>query len=268
MFGRDPGGSSRLQVAIQPRAKLTHLATWYCWSWKVCRCVHISGKDEKSQSDRGDECRKAARRNILFLAKTHRTLHDCIFFATLVYQLASDFPSYRSGNIGNYVRGLYDESMMNLVLSVDLPYEDFFSPLTHSETSANFAKHCVYNFIMTLPFTEDELNKAGLLGEGESLSLFAQLSLFTLQCINLQGQQCKGPSSPRVPSSPALSDATMVSNVSALTFTRDAAVSVHGPNKYERTSYYNGTTGGSDHPDLVYRLDFLTMPFPQAIMSF
>ena len=127
----------------------------------------------------------------------------------------------------------------------------------------------------TLPFTEDELNKAGLLGEGVS-KLAAQvlktmrehlgllkLSLFTLQCIDLQGQQRKGPSSPRVPGSPALSDVTMASN---LTFASDAsAVSVHGPDEYERTSYYNGITGDSDHPGLVYRSDFLTMPFPKPV---
>lgn len=93
-----------------------------------------------------------------------------------------------------------------------------------------------------------------------------KLSLFTLQCIDLQGQQRKGPSSPRVPGSPALSDVTMASNLSALTFASDAAaVSVHGPDEYERTSYYNGITGDGDHPDLVYRSDILTTPFPKPV---
>ncbi|KAH9963593.1 hypothetical protein BC827DRAFT_1192921 [Russula dissimulans] len=45
-----------------------------------------------------------------------------------------------------------------------------------------------------------------------------KLSLFTLQCIDLLIQQRKGSSSPRVPSSPALSDVTTASNLSALTF--------------------------------------------------
>jgi hypothetical protein len=43
------------------------------------------------------------------------------------------------------------------------------------------------------------------------------------------------------------------------------AVSVHGPDEYERTSYYNGITGDGDHPGLVYRSDFLTTPFPKPV---
>jgi hypothetical protein len=58
----------------------------------------------------------------------------------------------------------------------------------------------------------------------------------------------------------------MPSNLSALTFASDdTAVSVHGPDEYERTSYYNGITGDGDHPDLVYRSDFLTTPFPKPV---
>ena len=69
-----------------------------------------------------------------------------------------------------------------------------------------------------------------------------------------------------MPGSPAPSDATMTSNLSALTFASDATVvSVHGPNEYERTSYYNGITGDGHHPDLVYRSDFLTTPFPKPV---
>ncbi|KAF8337086.1 uncharacterized protein EI90DRAFT_3014028 [Cantharellus anzutake] len=90
-----------------------------------------------------------------------------------------------------------------------------------------------------------------------------ELSLFALQCVGLQGQQRKAHSSPRVP---ALSDVTMASNLSALTFASDATTaSMHDPNVYEKTSYYNGITGDSDHPDLVYRLDFLTTPFPKPV---
>ncbi|KAF8322350.1 uncharacterized protein EI90DRAFT_2977716 [Cantharellus anzutake] len=90
-----------------------------------------------------------------------------------------------------------------------------------------------------------------------------KLSLFALQCVGLQGQQRKAHSSPRVP---ALSDVTMASNLSALTFASDATTaSVHDPDVYEKTSYYNGITGDGDHPDLVYRSDFLTTPFPKPV---
>lgn len=58
----------------------------------------------------------------------------------------------------------------------------------------------------------------------------------------------------------------MSSNPSALTFAGDATVvSEHGPDVYERTSHYNGITGDGDHPDLVYRSDFLTTPFPKPV---
>jgi hypothetical protein len=39
-------------------------------------------------------------------------------------------------------------------------------------------------------------------------------------------------------------------------------ISQHTPSKYERAIYYNGSTGDSDHPELIYRSDFLT-PFPK-----
>ncbi|KAH9053302.1 hypothetical protein EDB87DRAFT_1676842 [Lactarius vividus] len=39
----------------------------------------------------------------------------------------------------------------------------------------------------------------------------------------------------------------------------------HTPDKYERTSYYNGITGDGDYPELVYRSDFLTTPFPKPV---
>jgi hypothetical protein len=53
------------------------------------------------------------------------------------------------------------------------------------------------------------------------------------------------------------------SNLSALTSTSDATVvSQCTPNEYERTSYYNGI---ADHPELVYRSDFLTIPFPKPV---
>ncbi|KAF9064852.1 hypothetical protein BDP27DRAFT_1425347 [Rhodocollybia butyracea] len=45
-------------------------------------------------------------------------------------------------------------------------------------------------------------------------------------------------------------------------------LSVHGPNEYERTSYYNDITGDDEHPDLVYRSDYLTTPFPKPTGGF
>jgi hypothetical protein len=69
-----------------------------------------------------------------------------------------------------------------------------------------------------------------------------------------------------VPGSPALSDVTMASNLSALTSASDAtAASVHSPDEYEKTSYYNDITGDGDHPVLVYRSDFLTTPYPKPV---
>ena len=58
----------------------------------------------------------------------------------------------------------------------------------------------------------------------------------------------------------------MATSLSALTFASNAtADSVHGPDEYEKMSYYNGITGDADHPYLVYRSDFLTMPFPKPV---
>ena len=56
------------------------------------------------------------------------------------------------------------------------------------------------------------------------------------------------------------------SNLSALTLASDATVvSQYTPDEYERTSYYNGVTGDNDHPELIYRSDFLTTLFPKPI---
>jgi hypothetical protein len=77
------------------------------------------------------------------------------------------------------------------------------------------------------------------------------------------GHQRKGSGSPIPPSSPVLSDASTVAfNISAVTFASDATViSRYAPDKYERTTYYNGITDDGDHPELVYRSDFLTTLF-------
>ena len=37
------------------------------------------------------------------------------------------------------------------------------------------------------------------------------------------------------------------------------------PDNHERTTYYNGITKDGDHPELIYRSDFLTTPFPKPI---
>ena len=56
-------------------------------------------------------------------------------------------------------------------------------------------------------------------------------------------------------------------NLSALTLASGATfVSQYTPDEYERTSYYNGRiTGDGDHPELVYRSDFITTPFPKPV---
>ena len=57
----------------------------------------------------------------------------------------------------------------------------------------------------------------------------------------------------------------MSSSFSALSVASDAThFSPYAPDEYERTTYYNGITGNNnDHPELVYRSDFLTTPFPK-----
>lgn len=67
-----------------------------------------------------------------------------------------------------------------------------------------------------------------------------------------------------MPGSPTLSDVTTASNPSGLA-SNATAVSEHGPDEYERISYYNGIAGDGDHPDLVYRSDFLTTPFLKPV---
>ena len=56
----------------------------------------------------------------------------------------------------------------------------------------------------------------------------------------------------------------VLSAVSSNLFTSEATVvSQYAPDEYERTSYDNGITGDGDHPELVYRSDFLTTTFPK-----
>lgn len=41
------------------------------------------------------------------------------------------------------------------------------------------------------------------------------------------------------------------------------AVSAYAVPQYERTTYYNGIVGEGGHPDLLYRSDLFTNPFPE-----
>jgi hypothetical protein len=43
------------------------------------------------------------------------------------------------------------------------------------------------------------------------------------------------------------------------------AASKYSPSEYERLSYYNGIAGDGGHPELLYRSDFLTTPYPKPI---
>ncbi|KAI9512446.1 hypothetical protein F5148DRAFT_973579 [Russula earlei] len=69
------------------------------------------------------------------------------------------------------------------------------------------------------------------------------------------------------PTHPALSALTFASERTVVSEQR-TIVSEHGPDAYERASYYNGITGDGDHPELVYRSDSLTMPFPKPVGRF
>ena len=40
------------------------------------------------------------------------------------------------------------------------------------------------------------------------------------------------------------------------------------PDDYERRSFYNGITGDGDHPELVYRSDYLTTPFAKPVSRY
>ncbi|KAH9081743.1 hypothetical protein EDB83DRAFT_2334483 [Lactarius deliciosus] len=118
----------------------------------------------------------------------------------------------------------------------------------------------------TFPFSDKELDEAGLRGEGVSTlaiqtmttmmkypELLSDLSLFTLQCINHSGDY-KSLSSP---ASPALSEASYLSHSIA----SDAiAVSPYDISEWEKTTYYHGIS--LDPPELLYRSDLLQKPFP------
>ncbi|KAL4244947.1 Jacalin-type lectin domain-containing protein [Abortiporus biennis] len=127
----------------------------------------------------------------------------------------------------------------------------------------------------TFPYTEDDLNRVGVLDEGvsgyakqavQTMKDHPDLltpSLFGLECIVLQGQHYRGPGST------TFSDSSITSASSVLTVASESTVgSEHGPDAYERVAYYNGITGDSDHPELIYRSDALTTPFPKPAGRF
>jgi hypothetical protein len=80
-----------------------------------------------------------------------------------------------------------------------------------------------------LPHTNEELEKAGPLGEGESLIL----------CIY-----------------PTLT-------ISFVGVSDSVAVGLYDPSDWERTTYYHGIT--PDPPELLYRSELLSNPFPKPV---
>lgn len=73
--------------------------------------------------------------------------------------------------------------------------------------------------------------------------------MVVLQWINEEGLKRESASLP-VPSKISASNTT--------------AVSAYGLDEYERSSYYYGIAGETDHPDLLYRSDFDTTLFPRT----
>ncbi|KAK7453937.1 hypothetical protein VKT23_011449 [Stygiomarasmius scandens] len=104
------------------------------------------------------------------------------------------------------------------------------------------------------PFTNEQLEEAGLLGEGESLSDFTLYPTLTVSlCINNWGQH--------KPLYSPLSDASTVSTHTMASNT--TAVAPYDISGYERTTYYHGIS--PDPPELLYRSDFCSNPFPKPV---
>lgn len=125
------------------------------------------------------------------------------------------------------------------------------------------------------PFTYEALGRAGLLGE--DASQFAQqvvetmkahpgllkLSIFVLQCIEYAGQS-KSPNTPFSPASRTFSDVSVIPALALASQDSDSTVvSPYAVSEYEKIAYYNGITDNGDHPNLLYRSDFFTNPFPK-----
>ncbi|KDR85955.1 hypothetical protein GALMADRAFT_109484 [Galerina marginata CBS 339.88] len=128
----------------------------------------------------------------------------------------------------------------------------------------------------TFPYTDAQLEEAGLTGDNlteQAAEIIAtmrmrpdllHLSIFVLQCVNKSSKR-KGRGSHGSSNSLTVSDVPAESS-NPPTPARDApAVSQYTPDDYERTSYYNGIAEGGDHPELVYRSDMFTTPFPKPI---
>ncbi|KIM20794.1 hypothetical protein M408DRAFT_333799 [Serendipita vermifera MAFF 305830] len=124
------------------------------------------------------------------------------------------------------------------------------------------------------PFTDEDLDKAGLLGEGvdplaqqviETMKAhpkLLKLSIFVLQCINHVGQS-KSPDSSF--SSTTSSDPSNLSNLILTTTSQGSNSTLASPyavSDYEKAVYYRGITADGDQPDLLYRSDITTNPFP------
>ncbi|KAF8300124.1 hypothetical protein DL93DRAFT_2091041 [Clavulina sp. PMI_390] len=89
-----------------------------------------------------------------------------------------------------------------------------------------------------------------------------ELSPFVLECI--EGMHSRNP--PNVQVSPTLSD---TSSTSTRIFAGDTtAGSPDSISAYEKLNFYNGVTAGGGHPQLFYRSDLLTNPFPAPTGSF
>ncbi|KAL5523207.1 hypothetical protein ACEPAF_1474 [Sanghuangporus sanghuang] len=121
-------------------------------------------------------------------------------------------------------------------------------------------------------FTEAELKDAGLLSEDLSgvaaqalQTMRSRPDLLKLSILALQYAPAPDPQAAHRWGGPP----PLGRRDTALNFVSDTTVvSQHTPTEYERTTYYNGITGDGDHPELVYRSDFLTTPFPKPVGRF
>ncbi|KIK15013.1 hypothetical protein PISMIDRAFT_687535 [Pisolithus microcarpus 441] len=122
-----------------------------------------------------------------------------------------------------------------------------------------------------LPFTNEQLKEAGLLGEGVSQSVKRVLkmmaehpgliepSLFALQCLNSNYKSLSSPASP------TLGDASTASSTLPIA-SNTTAVAPNGLSDQERTTYYHGIS--PDPPELLYRSDFPDNPFSKPVGRF
>ncbi|KAI6167809.1 hypothetical protein EDD17DRAFT_1535158 [Pisolithus thermaeus] len=119
-----------------------------------------------------------------------------------------------------------------------------------------------------LPFTNEQLDEAGLLSEGVSEHVAQAMktmaehpellnpSLFELQPMNSPHK------STPLPISPTLSDASTALSTPPIAL-NTTALNPYSPSDWERTTYYHGIC--SDPPELLYRSDLLDNPFPKPV---